>query len=105
MLALGVPRAMLAAPTEELPPVLVEARPSPGATTVVDEAEIAERRARDLPDVLDVMPGVMLRPGNRGGVRIDIHGAKQRSLLIMLDGVPLTDFYFGAFPSSSSPQT
>ena len=102
-LLLGSASRLRAASEEILPPVIVEARPTTGAVTVIDEQDIAERRVWDLPEALDVMPGVMLRPGNRGGVRIDIHGAKQRSLLVMLDGVPLTDFYYGAFPLELIP--
>src|SRR4051812_50191085 len=39
------------------------------------------------------------------GIRLDLRGAKQRSILLLIDGIPVDEPYFGAFDVSAIPIT
>src|SRR5207245_3416240 len=49
-------------------------------------------------------PELSVRHGGMG-VRLDLRGAKQRSILLLIDGIPIDEPYFGAFDLSAIPVT
>jgi outer membrane cobalamin receptor len=71
---------------------------------VVTARELHERGAQNLKEALDLIPEVQIRQGGMG-TRLDARGAKQRSILLLIDGVPMDEPYNGAFELSSIPIT
>jgi hypothetical protein len=85
----------------------VHARPKrdEGAPQIVMTArELKERGAQTLADALALIPEVQVRQGGMG-IRVDVRGAKQFSVLLLVDGVPLSEPYFGIYDVSSIPVT
>lgn len=85
----------------------VHARPKrdDGTPTIVMTArELKERGAQSLADALDLIPELQVRQGGNG-MRLDLRGAKQFSVLLLIDGVPVTEPYFGIFDISAIPVT
>jgi len=71
---------------------------------VVTARELQQRGAQNLKEALDLIPEVQVRQGGNG-TRLDVRGSKQRSILILIDGVALEEPYNGAFEISSIPIT
>ncbi|MGE0550998.1 MAG: TonB-dependent receptor [Kofleriaceae bacterium] len=67
--------------------------------------ELAQRGAVDLGTALALLPDVTVRDAGRGGFNIDIRGARKGSVAIMIDGVNVTDPYYGTFDVSTIPIT
>ncbi len=67
--------------------------------------ELAERGARDLAEALDLLPDVRVRAAGRGGFQVDLRGARKGMVLVVVDGVPVDDPYYGNFDLSSIPVT
>jgi hypothetical protein len=67
--------------------------------------QLRELGIMDLAEALDVLPGVVVRGGGRGGLQADIRGAKKGSVMVLVDGVPIQDPYFGNFDVSTIPTT
>jgi vitamin B12 transporter len=67
--------------------------------------ELAERGAQNLADALELVPELQLRDGGRGEVRVEVRGAKQRAVMILIDGVPIDEPYYGSFDLASIPVT
>jgi hypothetical protein len=85
----------------------VHARPKRDAGTpqiVMTARELKERGAQTLADALALIPEVQVRQGGNG-IRVDVRGAKQFSVLLLIDGVPVTEPYFGIYDVSSIPVT
>ena len=85
----------------------VHARPrrDDGAPQIVMTArQLKERGAQTLADALALIPEVQVRQGGMG-IRVDVRGAKQFSVLLLVDGVPVTEPYFGIYDVSSIPVT
>ncbi|HEX9103950.1 MAG TPA: TonB-dependent receptor, partial [Polyangia bacterium] len=85
----------------------VHARPKrdDGSPQIVMTArELKERGAQTLADALALIPEVQVRQGGNG-IRVDVRGAKQFSVLLLIDGVPITEPYFGIYDVSSIPVT
>jgi len=85
----------------------VHARPrrDDGAPQIVMTArQLKERGAQTLADALALIPEVQVRQGGNG-IRFDVRGAKQFSVLLLIDGVPITEPYFGVYDVSSIPVT
>ncbi|MGE3547075.1 MAG: TonB-dependent receptor, partial [Kofleriaceae bacterium] len=57
--------------------------------------ELAQRGATDLASALALLPDVAVRDVGRGGFNIDVRGARKGSVAIMIDGVNVTDPYYG----------
>jgi outer membrane cobalamin receptor len=100
-----------AAHADEPPPPAftstVHARPRRDRNTpelVITARELEQRGAQNLKDALDLIPEIQVRQGGMG-TRFDLRGAKQRSVLILIDGVALDEPYQGAFEISSIPVT
>jgi len=72
---------------------------------VLTGRDLAERGVDNLAEALERIPEVQVRAGGRGDTRVDLRGAKQRSVLVLIDGVPVDEPYFGAFDLSSIPVT
>ncbi|HEY2748098.1 MAG TPA: TonB-dependent receptor, partial [Polyangia bacterium] len=60
--------------------------------------------AQTLADALNLIPELQVRQGGMG-MRIDVRGAKQFSVLVLIDGVPVDEPYFGIFDVSAIPIT
>jgi outer membrane receptor protein involved in Fe transport len=67
--------------------------------------QLAARGATDLGTALALLPDVTVREGGRGGFNIDIRGARKGSVRILIDGVSVSDPYYGTFDVSTIPIT
>jgi hypothetical protein len=68
-------------------------------------AELAARGAVDLATALALLPDVTVRDAGRGGFNIDIRGARKGAVSVLIDGVPVSDPYYGTFDVSTIPVT
>src|ERR1043165_2628328 len=68
-------------------------------------AELAARGATDLRSALALLPEIDVRDAGRGGFNIDIRGARKGAVAILIDGVLVTDPYYGTFDVSTIPIT
>jgi outer membrane receptor protein involved in Fe transport len=68
-------------------------------------AELAARGAVDLATALALLPDVTVRDAGRGGFNIDVRGARKGAVSVMIDGVLVTDPYYGTFDVSTIPIT
>lgn len=67
--------------------------------------QLAARGAVDLGTALALLPDVTVRDAGRGGTNIDIRGARKGAVSIFIDGVLVSDPYYGTFDVSSIPIT
>src|SRR5262249_43470452 len=67
--------------------------------------QLAARGAVDLATALALLPDVTVRDAGRGGFNIDIRGARKGAVSVLIDGVLVTDPYYGAFDVSTIPIT
>jgi outer membrane receptor protein involved in Fe transport len=67
--------------------------------------ELAERGAVDLKTALALLPDVTVREAGRGGFQIDIRGARKGEVSVLIDGVIISDPYYGNFDVSTIPIT
>lgn len=67
--------------------------------------QLAQRGATDLATALALLPEVTVRDGGRGGFNIDIRGARKGAVSVLVDGVLVTDPYYGTFDVSTIPIT
>src|SRR5688500_1252980 len=67
--------------------------------------ELAKRGATDLASALALLPDVTVREAGRGGKQIDIRGGRKGEVSILIDGVAVSDPYYGNFDVSSIPVT
>jgi outer membrane receptor protein involved in Fe transport len=85
----------------------VHARPKRDDGTpqiVLTARDLKERGAQSLADALELIPEVQVRQGGMG-TRLDVRGAKQFSILVLIDGVPVDEPYFGIFDVGAIPIT
>jgi outer membrane cobalamin receptor len=68
-------------------------------------AELAARGATNLATALALLPEVTVRDFGRGGFNVDIRGARKGAVSILIDGVPVSDPYYGTFDVSTIPIT
>jgi vitamin B12 transporter len=70
---------------------------SPAAATVLDSAEIESRQAHNLADLLWSVPGVTVAQAGPPGQQtsVFIRGANSNQTLLLWNGIPLNDPYFG----------
>jgi outer membrane cobalamin receptor len=68
-------------------------------------AQLAARGAVDLATALALLPDVTVRDAGRGGFNIDVRGARKGAVSILIDGVLVTDPYYGTFDVSTIPIT
>ena len=67
--------------------------------------ELAARGATDLATALALLPDVNVRDAGRGGFIIDIRGARKGAVRVLVDGVSVSDPYYGTFDVSTIPIT
>jgi outer membrane receptor protein involved in Fe transport len=67
--------------------------------------QLAARGAVDLGSALALLPDVTVRDAGRGGFNIDIRGGRKGEVAILIDGVLVTDPYYGTFDVSTIPIT
>ncbi len=67
--------------------------------------ELANRGAVDLATALALIPDVTVRDAGRGGFNVDIRGARKGAVSILIDGVLVSDPYYGTFDVSTIPVT
>jgi outer membrane receptor protein involved in Fe transport len=67
--------------------------------------ELAARGAVDLASALELLPDVSVRDVGRGGFNVDIRGARKGSVSVLIDGVLVSDPYYGTFDVSTIPIT
>lgn len=67
--------------------------------------EIIARGATDLGQALEMLPDVSVRDVGRGGFNVDIRGARKGSVSVLIDGVLVSDPYYGTFDVSTVPVT
>lgn len=67
--------------------------------------ELAARGAVDLATALSLLPDVTVRDAGRGGFNVDIRGARKGSVSVLIDGVLVSDPYYGTFDVSTIPIT
>ena len=68
-----------------------------GDSLVLTGRELSERGANNLAEALDLLPELSLRPSGRGASRVDLRASRQASVLILVDGAPVNEPYFGDF--------
>jgi vitamin B12 transporter len=73
------------------------------ARTEVDRSEIIDAHKSELSDVLELTPGINVRQGGKGEVRVDMRGFDQRATLYILDGVPVYEPYNGIINADLFP--
>src|SRR5262249_59929760 len=67
--------------------------------------QLAARGAVDLGTALALLPDVIVRDAGRGGFNVDVRGARKGAVAVIVDGVPITDPYYGTFDVSTIPIT
>src|SRR4051812_35363205 len=67
--------------------------------------QLAARGATDLATALALLPDVTVRDAGRGGFNIDIRGARKGAVAVIVDGVLVSDPYYGTFDVSTIPVT
>jgi hypothetical protein len=67
--------------------------------------ELAARGAVDLATALALLPDVTVREVGRGGFNVDVRGARKGAVIVLIDGVPVSDPYYGTFDVSTIPIT
>ena len=59
----------------------------------------------NLAQALELLPDVYIRNSGRGGKQIDIRGARRGSIKVLLDGISISDPYYGNIDLSAIPVT
>jgi outer membrane cobalamin receptor len=67
--------------------------------------ELAARGAVDLKTALALLPDVTVRESGRGGFQVDVRGARKGEVAIFIDGVLVSDPWYGTFDITSIPIT
>ena len=67
--------------------------------------QLAARGATDLASALALLPDVAVRDAGRGGFNVDIRGQRKGEVSILIDGVLVTDPWYGTFDVSTIPIT
>ncbi|HSK05855.1 MAG TPA: TonB-dependent receptor [Kofleriaceae bacterium] len=88
---------------------IFEARPRPpierGTDVRLTYEQLVARGATDLASALRLLPDVTVRDAGRGGFNIDVRGGRKGSVTVLIDGMAVTDPYYGTFDVSSIPVT
>lgn len=67
--------------------------------------QLAARGATDLATALSLLSDITVRDAGRGGFNIDVRGGRKGEVSVLVDGVLVTDPYYGTFDLSSIPIT
>ena len=71
----------------------------------ITQETLRKRSITSVADALALLPDVRVRAAGRGGQQVGIRGARRGSIKILIDGVPISDPYFGNIDLSSIPVT
>lgn len=69
--------------------------PPPGATDLMDAAAIQATGVVTVGQALELLPGVSMSTGGRNEQKIWVRGYEQSNVLLLVDGVPISDPYYG----------
>ena len=67
--------------------------------------ELAARGVTNLAEALDQMPELYVRRLGRGGMQVNIRGARKAAVKVLIDGVPVDEIFYGTFDLASIPVT
>jgi outer membrane receptor protein involved in Fe transport len=67
--------------------------------------QLAARGATDLATALALIPDVTVRDAGRGGFNVDVRGGRKGAVSVLIDGVLVSDPYYGTFDVSTIPVT
>jgi outer membrane receptor protein involved in Fe transport len=67
--------------------------------------QLAARGATDLASALRLLPDVTVRDAGRGGFNIDVRGGRKGAVTVLIDGMQVTDPFYGTFDVSTIPIT
>ncbi len=66
----------------------------------IDAGEIQDSGADDLAEALEMVPGMVVRTDSRGEARLSTRGLAEREIVVLVDGIPISDPYTGSVSSS-----
>jgi outer membrane cobalamin receptor len=66
----------------------------------IDAGEIQDAGAEDLAQALEMVPGMVVRTDSRGEARLSTRGLAEREIVVLVDGIPISDPYTGSVSSS-----
>jgi outer membrane cobalamin receptor len=66
----------------------------------LDEEEVRGSGAEDLAGALELVPGMVVWTNSRGEAKLSTRGLADREMVVLVDGVPISDPYTGAVNSS-----
>jgi iron complex outermembrane receptor protein len=69
--------------------------PSSGTTDILDAAAIQAAGVATIGQALELLPGVSLSIGGRDEQKVWVRGYEQSNVLLLVDGVPISDPYYG----------
>jgi outer membrane receptor protein involved in Fe transport len=88
---------------------IFEARPKQpierGTEVRLTYEQLAARGATDLASALRLLPDVSVRDAGRGGFNVDVRGGRKGAVTILIDGMAVTDPFYGTFDVSTIPIT
>jgi len=88
---------------------IFEARPKPpierGVEVRLTYEQLVARGATDLASALRLLPDVSVRDAGRGGFNIDVRGGRKGAVIVLIDGIQVSDPYYGTFDVSTIPIT
>lgn len=88
---------------------IFDARPKPpiqrGTDVRLTYEQLAASGVTDLAGALSLLPDVTVRDAGRGGFNIDVRGGRKGAVTVLIDGMAVTDPYYGTFDVSSIPIT
>lgn len=67
--------------------------------------DLRERGATDLSEALELLPDVYVREAGRGGRQVDVRGARRGQIRVIIDGIGVSDPFYGTFDLTSIPVT
>lgn len=68
--------------------------------TVIDDEALTQRQAREIADILRDVPGLAVS-GSAGQTQVRIRGAEANHTLVLIDGIEVSDPFFGEFDFGS----
>lgn len=69
----------------------------------VSAEEIEARNARTVAEALEALPGIRVSTGRKSEPNVSIHGLDQSKILVMIDGVPYYETYYGRLDLNQIP--
>ena len=68
----------------------------PYAVSEITASDVEKSGAEDLAEVLETIPGLDVRTSSRGEAKLSTRGLGDRQVVVLVDGVPLSDPYTGS---------